>query len=305
MRGAVFLAPNYLSHINVHEELFGAETLEEYNSARNSIGLKSIDSLKDYYFFPTKLFGVWPEWFAPKEADWPENLALLGFINKETAAEDDFPEEIEELLASDKKKVLITGGTSKFVRKEFYELAQSGVAETDCCGIMVIPFESQLPENTPDNIVLVREACVSRLMFHVDAVIHHGGMGTSSEAIVAGVPQIILSHIIDGRDNAFRLQELGAAVNIPVSRWKQEYIQKALEYIFSGKMAESCMDVRQKYNDDHFDRNLIREAERVMRGDTDLNNDIRHEKADGAVNRKNVMDEKIRKAILRSISKRR
>lgn len=295
---SVFLAPNYLSHIDIHEELFGTITLEEYNSAREIIGLNKIDDLKKYYFSPQKIFGIWASWFASAENDWPKNIVALGFIPKELKKESDLPDEIKDFLKSDKKKVLITGGTSKFVKKDFYEIIQSGVNLVDCKAIMVVPFESQRPNKIADNVLMVSSACVSKLMYCVDAVIHHGGMGTLSEAISAGTPQIILSHIIDGRDNAFRLNEIGIAVNITVSRWNAENIKNALEYTLSGKMFEKCREIQYKYNNDKFEENLIIEVKKLFSGDDVISDESNNLNISNKVCEKKLVTDELRKKII-------
>lgn len=297
---SVFLAPNYLSHIDIHEELFGAETLEEYNKAREIIGLNRIDNLKKYYFSPKKIFGIWAPWFASAEKDWPHNLVALGFIPKESKNDSEISDEIIDFLKTDKKKVLITGGTSKFVKKDFYEVIQSGVSLVDCKAIMVVPFESQRTDQISDNVLVVSSACVSKLMNYVDTVVHHGGMGTLSEAIMAGIPQIILSHIIDGRDNAFRLSELGVAVSVTVSRWNSLSIKNALEYTLSGKMDEKCKKIQYLFNNDQFEENLIKEVNNLF-SDDDIIPDEKYEPSVYNNKEKKVVTDEIRKKIIRSL----
>jgi rhamnosyltransferase subunit B len=43
------------------------------------------------------------------------------------------------------------------------------------------------------------------------ALVHHGGIGTSAQALHAGVPQLVVPCAYDQFDNALRLQRLGVA----------------------------------------------------------------------------------------------
>jgi UDP:flavonoid glycosyltransferase YjiC (YdhE family) len=48
------------------------------------------------------------------------------------------------------------------------------------------------------------------------AVVHHGGIGTTAEALRSGRPQLVLPVGGDQPDNAARLARIGAAVTMPV-----------------------------------------------------------------------------------------
>ena len=71
-------------------------------------------------------------------------------------------------------------------------------------------------------------------MAHVDAVIHHGGMGTVGWATAAGVPQLVLAMGADRPDNAARLQHLGVAGYLPPRAWQPSAVAEQL-----GKLTNS------------------------------------------------------------------
>jgi sterol 3beta-glucosyltransferase len=61
-----------------------------------------------------------------------------------------------------------------------------------------------------DDEVLVARALPHATVFpRVAAVIHHGGAGTTTAAAAAGVPQIVLPHILDQFYWAHRVAQLG------------------------------------------------------------------------------------------------
>ena len=66
-----------------------------------------------------------------------------------------------------------------------------------------------LPEQLPDNLLLVERAPFAVLMQHCSVVIHHGGLGTLGTAAAAGVPQVILASGADRPDNGMSVQNLG------------------------------------------------------------------------------------------------
>ena len=59
----------------------------------------------------------------------------------------------------------------------------------------------------------------SALFPQVQAVVHHGGVGTAGTAARAGVPQLIVPHAYDQHASAHRLQQAGVA-HQPIPRRK-------------------------------------------------------------------------------------
>ncbi|MFZ2537519.1 MAG: glycosyltransferase, partial [Oscillospiraceae bacterium] len=71
---SVVLAPNYLDHITLHNQVFGKQMVEEINKARVELDLKPISDWKDWLYSPKRILGVWPDWFANPESDWPPTV---------------------------------------------------------------------------------------------------------------------------------------------------------------------------------------------------------------------------------------
>jgi len=61
----------------------------------------------------------------------------------------------------------------------------------------------------PDAVLSVGALDHARLFPRVDLVVHHGGAGTTATALRAGIPQLIVPHIVDQFFHARRIAELG------------------------------------------------------------------------------------------------
>lgn len=73
-----------------------------------------------------------------------------------------------------------------------------------------------------DDVLAVREVPHQSLFPRVAGVAHHGGAGTTTAAAAAGVPQLILPHILDQYYWARRVERLGLGPrSIPVERVNQ------------------------------------------------------------------------------------
>ena len=62
----------------------------------------------------------------------------------------------------------------------------------------------------------------SALFPHASLIVHHGGIGTSAEALRAGKPMLVVPHGFDQPDNAARLQRLGVAEVLPAGRYRHD-----------------------------------------------------------------------------------
>ena len=67
-------------------------------------------------------------------------------------------------------------------------------------------------KDIPEHIFVLDKAPHSWLFPHMAAVVHHGGAGTTSAGLRAGVPSLIIPHMADQPYWARRLHELGVSV---------------------------------------------------------------------------------------------
>ena len=78
-------------------------------------------------------------------------------------------------------------------------------------GVLVSPFRDHLPRELPPYVQCIDSFPFSRLFPRAAAVVHHGGIGTTSLALEAAAPQLIMPMAFDQHDNARRLERLGVA----------------------------------------------------------------------------------------------
>jgi len=261
---SVVLAPNYLDHMELHNQVFGAQMIEEINKARVSLQLQPISDWKSWLYSPKKIFGVWPEWFAQPENDWPSSVVPIGFMSKKNVYSNEFGEEINSLLRSNEKVILITAGTSKMINPDFFKVATAACSQAGYNGILVVNHDGLVPETLQKGITRVKKVNLSCLMTKVDAIIHHGGIGTLSEAVLAGIPQIILPHLTDGPDNAFRLQKLGIAKLFPILRWNAKDIAVTLQEMLQQKSYKNVELYSQKLKSEQNNHDWIKSIEEMV-----------------------------------------
>src|SRR5262249_42891483 len=66
-------------------------------------------------------------------------------------------------------------------------------------------------------------------------VVHHGGLGTSGQALKAGVSQLVMPLAYDQADNAVRMRRLGAATLLYPKRFTGKALAKRLKFLLEDE----------------------------------------------------------------------
>jgi UDP:flavonoid glycosyltransferase YjiC (YdhE family) len=104
----------------------------------------------------------------------------------------EIPAAIREPLTQDEPPVLITAGTGTYLGPEFYVSAANACKILNLRGIIVTQHEKQVPDDCSNCVKFIGYIPFRKLMEHTRAIIHHGGLGTLSCAMAAGIPQLVL-----------------------------------------------------------------------------------------------------------------
>jgi rhamnosyltransferase subunit B len=71
--------------------------------------------------------------------------------------------------------------------------------------------------------------------------VHHGGVGSSAQALRAGIPQLVVPHAYDQFDNAMRLRRLGVGRTLPQGARGLDSMGPELKSLLaSEQVAHSC-----------------------------------------------------------------
>jgi UDP:flavonoid glycosyltransferase YjiC (YdhE family) len=73
------------------------------------------------------------------------------------------------------------------------------------------------------------------LFARASIVVHHGGVGTTAQAMRAGKPMLVVPHAHDQPDNAFRISRLGAGLVLDAARYKSAGITTRLRRLTADR----------------------------------------------------------------------
>jgi len=77
--------------------------------------------------------------------------------------------------------------------------------------VLLVGDERNMPDTLPDDIIAIDYAPYQWLLPRACAVVHHGGVGTTSQGLLAGVPTLIVPFAFDQVDNADHARRLGTS----------------------------------------------------------------------------------------------
>jgi UDP:flavonoid glycosyltransferase YjiC (YdhE family) len=249
----------------MEEELFGNTFVTDLNAVRKELDLPPVGSWLAWMSVAKRRIGFWPKWFADTLNSQIPAIPI-GFPLDSTAEPEQIPARLQKILDSDEPLVLVTGGTSKLqlINPDFYTASIETCKLLGCSAIVAAQYRDQLPDRLPDRIEWFEYLPFARIMPRMAAIIHHGGMGTLSQAIAAGVPQVILPNFSDGRDNAARLKQLGVAEALPPRQWTPYWIAEALNRAMTPHVQKRCQDLAQQLRNDHFAGSVVPPIEEVI-----------------------------------------
>ena len=109
------------------QQIFDFHLCKELNRFRKSIGLPSRRGVLRWMPSPQKIIGLFPDWFASPQPDWPVKTELTGFplFDEGTLSETRLPQDLAEFLSVGDAPIIFTPGTPYKGYKEFFFQSRS------------------------------------------------------------------------------------------------------------------------------------------------------------------------------------
>jgi rhamnosyltransferase subunit B len=219
------------------------------NAFRKTVGLAPVKGiLRQYVHSPQRVIGMFPDWFAAPQPDWPPQAKLTGFPLYDERGVTALSPELLKFLDDGPPPIAFTFGSAMWHARELLEQSARACTLLGRRGILLTRHPENLPPRLPIGVKHFDFAPFSELLPRCCALVHHGGIGTASQGLAAGVPQLVLPHAHDQLDNATRLKRLGVANFIKPERYKSDHVAQALgDLLGSREAAESCRVVAGKF----------------------------------------------------------
>ncbi len=218
------------------------------NAFRRELGLAPVARvMNDWWNSPQRVIGLWPDWFARPQPDWPPQVRLAGFPLYDERDLVALSPALRHFLASGDAPIAFTPGSAMRQGLPFFEAAIGACRQLGRRGLLLTRFTEHLPAQLPHNVLHVSFAPFSLLLPYCAALVHHGGIGTMAQGLAAGIPQLVMPMAHDQPDNLLRLQRLGAGDGLLPRHFNAKAVAGKLQQLLSDEvMLAQCRLAQQR-----------------------------------------------------------
>jgi UDP:flavonoid glycosyltransferase YjiC (YdhE family) len=198
-----------------------------------------------------RVLGLYSPLLGAPQPDFPPNASIVGstFYDRAEAGADAGSEALERFLAAGPPPAVFTLGSAAVLQGEtFYRESLAAARRLGLRAVLLVGPEGLGWIPPAPDVLALPYAPHGRLFPRCRVIVHHGGMGTTAQALRAARPQLVVPFYADQPDNAARLVRLGVARTIPSRRYSTARAAAALAALvgdadYTAQAAEAARQV--------------------------------------------------------------
>lgn len=205
------LGPGFMGFfLNLMKNSYKAKAVTEF---RNELGLPDTGNpMFDGQHSPRLVLALFSKVFAQAQPDWPKQTEITGFCFYDGHHDTTVPPELTRFLENGAPPIVFTLGSSAvWVARDFFSESIDAAKRLGRRAVLLIGDERNLPHTLPEGVIALDYVPYQSLLPKSCAVVHHGGVGTTSQGLLAGVPTLIVPFAFDQSDNASHARKLGTS----------------------------------------------------------------------------------------------
>jgi UDP:flavonoid glycosyltransferase YjiC (YdhE family) len=170
---------------------------------------------------PHLVLVLFSEELARRQRDWPAQSVMTGFPTYDQDGDAGLSHALESFLQAGPAPIVFTLGSSAVMTPgAFFEASIAAARTLGRRAVLLIGKESgTVLSELPDGIAAIDYAPYSALFPRAAAIVHHGGIGTTAQAMLSGHPMLVTPFAFDQPDNAARVVRLGIARSLPIRKY--------------------------------------------------------------------------------------
>ncbi|MCB0729017.1 MAG: glycosyltransferase family 1 protein [Ignavibacteriae bacterium] len=255
--------------------LFNVFAKFSYNWFKPIYELRKKEGLKNAYanplmkyFSPYGTLVLFPRSFAAPQEDWPANSYQLGFplySDPESTLSDNVTDFLDK---GDEPLVFTLGSAVVQMKSDFFKIAFKAVKQT---GVRAVFLTGDNKDHITDEMSADEQVCISGyesypLLFpKCKAIVHQCGIGTTSQALYSGKPQIMIPFAHDQPDNARIIKNLGCGEIVFAKKLSVEKLVKAINEVTGNKQYQiNAEKYREELLENDFEMNFLEAVEKIL-----------------------------------------
>lgn len=220
---------------------------EPIHQFRTELGLTRLSGnlIIDNKCSPDLVLALFSVVLAQPQPDWPQHTIVTGFTFYDGERDPaEFPQALQEFLKMGEPPIVFTLGSAAVLTPgNFYQESIAAATQLKRRAILLIGGNTP-PVNLPADIIAVDYVPYSQIFPYACAIVHQGGIGTTAQALRAGVPTLIMPYSHDQPDNAARVERLGTSRTIPRQQYTGSRVAKELQILLeNSKYATKAVEI--------------------------------------------------------------
>jgi UDP:flavonoid glycosyltransferase YjiC (YdhE family) len=225
-----------------------------WHHLRKEIGLapaRGFNPLTESYS-PVLHLALFSKWLADKQRDWPAQTIVTGFPWFDAEGDGELPPKLARFLDDGEPPLVFTLGSAVVADAgTFYQHSATVAKLLGRRAVLLVKNPRVLLPELPEGVVAFDYAPFSLLFPHAAAIVHHGGIGTTGQAMRSGRPSLVMPCAWDQPDNADRAARLGIARTIARNRYDPHRVSAELRLLledpaYAQRASEIATKVRQE-----------------------------------------------------------
>ena len=219
------------------------------NALRAELGLPPVRHIvREWWHSPQRVIGLFPDWYAAPQPDWPPRTTLTGFPLYDAGDATPPAPALEAWLDAGNPPVVFVAGSGNRQASRFFQVGADACRRLGRRGLLLTRFVEQVPRPLPSGVRHADYAPFRWLLPRAAAIAHHGGIGTAAQALRAGCPQLVAPMTFDQPDNALRLERLGVARTLRPAAFTARAAAGALDALLeSDDTARACRAAARRF----------------------------------------------------------
>jgi MGT family glycosyltransferase len=230
------LHPSIARKFNGYMKRATASWIENVYQLRSELGLpRGEHPLFEGQHSPTMVLAMFSKALGQTQPDWPRQTTITGFPFYDRKDETGMSPALERFLDDGEPPIVFTLGSSAiYVAKDFYQQSIAAARQLKRRAVLLIGDPVNLPaEPLPASIIAFEYAPFGQILPRAAAIVHQGGVGTSGQAMRAGVPELVVPFNHDQPDNAMRIARLGIGRSLARRKYKARKVAAELDELLS------------------------------------------------------------------------
>ena len=183
---------------------------------------------------PTLVLALFSQVFAQPQPDWPKQTAITGFCFYDGNHDAPISPELTRFLENGPPPIVFTLGSSAvWVARDFFHESIEAAKRLGRRAVLLIGDERNLPHALPEGMIAINYAPYQCLLPKACAVVHHGGVGTTSQGLLAGVPTLIVPFAFDQADNAEHARRVGTSRTLYRNKYTASRVAAELDALLT------------------------------------------------------------------------